>query len=427
MADETEIKEPAETSLAIRESYEVRKLAREATKDSTSLFFNVTLFEHAQRVALMLSKSTMVPEQFHNIGNVMIALNYSERLGIDPFMLMQGMYVVHGRPGIEGKILIAMINRSGLFDGPIEWEFTGQKGADDWACTAYATHSKTGRKLEMRIDWKTVKAEGWTGKTGSKWQTMPEQMFRYRTASWFANTFCPEVKLGLQTVEELQDVAAVEMNRQDDGTYTSIKTATEAKLAEMKQRLTDRDLKEINDAYKDDPAPPAKAPFTPATQPVAEGNHPLARDKWIRLKGPGFRTLIEDNEDCIADLSLNQFAEIARKWDALYDEQFPWRLDGTRKPVATVLDGIKKQTAPTPQEPQEQTPAVEATTDPGPTHQELEARLIRHDIMNGYEDQWRTALERLGMGPELPTELDALIAVQEACVQIMREKTGEQF
>jgi hypothetical protein len=47
--------------------------------------------------------------------------------------------------------------------------------------------------------------------------------------------------------------------------------------------------------------------------------------------------------------------------------------------------------------------------------------------MNGYEDQWRTALERLGMGPELPTELDALIAVQEACVQIMREKTGEQF
>lgn len=185
---------------------QMRQMAREMLRENSSLFFNAIKFEHAQRVATMLSSSTMVPEHFrNNLGNCMIALNYAERLGVDPFMLMQTMCVVHGRPGIEGKTVIALINKSGLFTGPLEWEFSGKKGTPDWKCTAYATHKATNKRLELSIDWATVKAEGWEAKNGSKWKSIPEVMFRYRTASWFANAYCPEVKLGLQTAEELQD------------------------------------------------------------------------------------------------------------------------------------------------------------------------------------------------------------------------------
>ena len=35
---------------------------------------------------------------------------------------------------------------------------------------------------------------------------MPDQMFRYRAAAFFARTFCPDVLMGLQTVEEVKDV-----------------------------------------------------------------------------------------------------------------------------------------------------------------------------------------------------------------------------
>ena len=47
-------------------------------------------------------------------------------------------------------------------------------------------------------------------KGGSKWKTMPRQMMTYRAASFFARAHCPEVLLGIQTVEEVQDVRGYE-------------------------------------------------------------------------------------------------------------------------------------------------------------------------------------------------------------------------
>ena len=44
----------------------------------------------------------------------------------------------------------------------------------------------------------------------SKWKTMPRQMMMYRAASFFARAHCPEVLLGIQTVEEVQDVRGYE-------------------------------------------------------------------------------------------------------------------------------------------------------------------------------------------------------------------------
>ena len=48
--------------------------------------------------------------------------------------------------------------------------------------------------------------EGWSTKPGSKWLTMSEQMLAYRAGSFFARAYCPEVLLGVQTIDEIQDV-----------------------------------------------------------------------------------------------------------------------------------------------------------------------------------------------------------------------------
>ena len=52
-----------------------------------------------------------------------------------------------------------------------------------------------------------VKAEGWDSKTGSKWKTMPEQMFKYRAAAFWQRAYAPEISMGLQTAEEAIDIA----------------------------------------------------------------------------------------------------------------------------------------------------------------------------------------------------------------------------
>ena len=51
-----------------------------------------------------------------------------------------------------------------------------------------------------------AKNEGWLDKNGSKWKTMPRQMMMYRAASFFARVYCPDVLMGMQTVEEVKDV-----------------------------------------------------------------------------------------------------------------------------------------------------------------------------------------------------------------------------
>lgn len=47
--------------------------------------------------------------------------------------------------------------------------------------------------------------EGWYQKNGSKWQSMPEQMLRYRAASFFGRIYAPDLLMGLKTQEEEQD------------------------------------------------------------------------------------------------------------------------------------------------------------------------------------------------------------------------------
>ena len=74
-----------------------------------------------------------------------------------------------------------------------------------------------------------AKDEGWLDKSGSKWKTMPRQMMMYRAASFFARAHCPEVLLGIQTVEEVQDVRGYEEPEAETTTIVleDIKNASE--------------------------------------------------------------------------------------------------------------------------------------------------------------------------------------------------------
>lgn len=162
-------------------------------------------FAQAWRVATLFAKSEMVPEHFQKKPeSVMVILQMAFRLKVDPLMLLQNTYIVHGRPGMESKMKIALVNQRGPFTGPIQYRFEGE--GDKRQCTAYATHKATGEVCEFTVTWAMVKAEGWSSKSNSKWNTLPELMFRYRSASYLINTACPEVTMGLPTMDELADM-----------------------------------------------------------------------------------------------------------------------------------------------------------------------------------------------------------------------------
>lgn len=179
-------------------------------------FYDLQGFELMQRACKALASSTLVPQQFQgNISNCLIALEMAQRIGASPLMVMQNLYIVHGRPGWSSKFLIATFNQCGRFSA-VRFEWQGKPGADDWGCRAWAIEKATEEKIVgPLITIALAKKEGWHGKSGSKWQTIPELMLMYRAAGWMINTHAPEISMGLNTAEELGDT--FDATRSGDG------------------------------------------------------------------------------------------------------------------------------------------------------------------------------------------------------------------
>lgn len=180
-------------------------------------FMDAAGFDLMQRVSKAFASSTLVPQQYqNNIPNCMIALNLAQRLKADELMVMQNLYIVHGNPGWSSKFLIASVNTCGRFSA-LRYEWRGLEGQPDFGCRAWAIERESGERLDGAwVDWNMVRAEGWDKKNGSKWKTMPQQMFIYRAASFWQRAYAPEISMGLSTAEELQDVIDVSA----DGSYT---------------------------------------------------------------------------------------------------------------------------------------------------------------------------------------------------------------
>lgn len=196
-------------------------------------FFDVQGFELMQRVAKAFAASTLVPQQYQgNMPNCMIAINMAERIGADPMMVMQNLYIVHGRPGWSAQFLIATFNHCGRFSA-LRYEWIGERGKDSWGCRAWAIEKDTEQKIvgpDVTIE--LAKKEGWADKSGSKWKTIPQLMLMYRAAAWMIRAYAPEIAMGLQTAEEIGDVIDVE--RGADGTFqATLETlrAEDAKVA----------------------------------------------------------------------------------------------------------------------------------------------------------------------------------------------------
>lgn len=237
---------------------------------------NLEAFELSQRIAKMLSASTLVPEQYravtkvkagkdnngnwlfreepnpNGLANCVIALNMASRLNADPLMVMQNLYLIEGRPSWSSQFIMAAINSCGRFSAlrfelvdlgeqEVEYQETswvsGRKQTsnkkmkiNNQSCVAWALESGTvmpnfsieelkehggvykcckayGIPLveSSKITIEMAVKEGWYTKNGSKWQTMPEQMLRYRAASFFGRVHAPELLMGLRSSEEEQE------------------------------------------------------------------------------------------------------------------------------------------------------------------------------------------------------------------------------
>lgn len=289
-------------------------------------FGNLQSFELMQRAAKMLAYSTLVPVAYraqkevkdygkvvgyednpNALPNCVVALNMAQRMGADPLMVMQNLYIVEGRPSWSSQFIIAAINNCGRYTPlrfqlsepakpqPIEYTETkwvrgpGGKNEKQEAkktitvanrtCIAWAIEKETGERLESPvISIDMAVAEGWLTKNGSKWQTMPEVMLRYRAAAFFGKLYAPELLMGLQTAEEAHDI--IEMEPVNSGRPVDINGLRGENLPTPEQGSGKAPASDITDVEENTPesatdgASEAGTPAGPASEtssPAASG------------------------------------------------------------------------------------------------------------------------------------------------------------
>ena len=236
----------AQTTLAQMQTSAVAN--QQQSRGVAMSFFDLQGFELMQRIAKAFATSDLVPKQYQgNLPNCMIALDMAQRIGANPLMCMQNLYVVHGTPGWSSKFLIATVNTCGRYS-TLRYEWKGKEGEKGYGCRAWAVERETNERLDgVWVTWEMVNAEGWASKSGSKWKTMPDQMFIYRAAAFWQRAYAPDLGMGLQTEEELRDVIDA---RQDSSGAFSVDLASlqQAATNEPEPANVDTSTGEIIDA-----------------------------------------------------------------------------------------------------------------------------------------------------------------------------------
>jgi hypothetical protein len=200
------------------------QLVRNNTNVQTS---TIEVLDKLLKYAEVFAESTIVPKHYRgNKGSILIALQTAHRMNLDPMMVMQGTYEIHGKLGMTSAFAIALANTSGLITGGIRYKIENL-GVDievksdmfrNIQVTAYTNLKSNGEEISYTIGMKEAIAEGWTSNT--KYKSLPELMLRYRAATLLIRTHAPEVLNGMHMTEELEDVQSAKTIRTVESSVT---------------------------------------------------------------------------------------------------------------------------------------------------------------------------------------------------------------
>lgn len=247
------------------------------------------------------SEASILPDAFkRQPANILIAMEVADALGKRPFMVMQEMAVISGKPSFSAKFMRALVREAGH---RLRESFAG-------GVARCVIVRKDDPDFEHVSEWTEQKARdhGYWGK--GHWQKNPELMLANRALSECVRSACPEVLGGVTyTPDEVQDFAPA-APRVEQAPKQAPPTADEIMAA----------------------APPPEPEADPDT-----GEVEMITDAQTRKMGAQMRDLgITDRADALAFVS----EEIGREVES--------RSELTKREAMTVIDRLEQLVAAQP-------------------------------------------------------------------------------
>lgn len=297
-------------------------------------FATVKAFEDAQRMGKMISQSTLIPKDYqNNVPNCVIALEMASRMGASPLMIMQNLYIVHGKPGWSSQFVIGAVNTCGRFK-PLRFDFTGKENTDEWSCVAWTVEKSVDIPSNIRtladavaanlpvlkspkVSIDMAKKEGWYQKNGSKWQTIPELMLHYRSGSFFGKLYAPEILMGLQSAEEVMDMIDVTPPHNNN---TDLKNAFMENGAAAAENAPQNKMDEIlSSTAPKAPNPPKDVSVDSVTGEIDDDFDRAEKEKALSIIDDLNKAPTEAKLKYIMNLNIDHIAAMTPEWQQKID------------------------------------------------------------------------------------------------------------
>jgi hypothetical protein len=149
----------------------------------------------AMRLAEMMSTGRLVPQHLQKSpGDCLMVVELAMRFRMSPFAVAQCTSVIQGKLMLEGKLVAAAINSSGVLEDRLSYDFAGAN--DTRSVTVKGTMRGETSPREMTVTLKEAKT------TNALWTKQPDQQLVYFGTRAWARRHAPEVMLGVYSPEE---------------------------------------------------------------------------------------------------------------------------------------------------------------------------------------------------------------------------------
>lgn len=200
------------------------------TTEITTFDLSPTSLDEAMKYAELISTSNICPKAMQGKpGDVLVAVQLGNEVGLKPLQAIQNIAVINGRPTLWGDAMLALVRSSGAMSTIVESVAEGVA-----TCTVVRSDDPAIHERTFSLD--QAKRAGLLGKQGP-WSQYPERMLQLRARGFALRDIFGDVLCGLYSREEVEDMPIIKDVAQ---TTLVIEKDSQPKPASAKQKLKEK-------------------------------------------------------------------------------------------------------------------------------------------------------------------------------------------
>lgn len=275
--------------LQLRHELQVTQ-AQKASKLEDSLF-SPALYEHYQKVALMMSKSEIVPNAYRGKpADIFIAMEMGYQLGFPIAQSLQDIAVINGRPCLWGDGLLALVLSHPDCEAVNEMPITNNKG--DVVGYKCSVKRKGYDMREQVFTLQDAQTAGLLKKSGP-WTQYPKRMLQMRARAFALRDVFGDALRGFKVAEEMQDSDIIDVEVSEAPVVATQTDKLKQVLGINGVTINESEVNGASDAHQHDSDGRHHIPSSPLVNGNADNTTDRASNDNVRISAEQLERIAE--------------------------------------------------------------------------------------------------------------------------------------